>query len=157
MLDATYTAFVKSVAKKPYPTLNAHSISLLDEVAAKMPNAKSAKPDAVQSIFLCCSSWKRKGSLPRWRSATRDLALVDNSRGDERSMNPKIGQHFPDIELPDQDGQQVKLSKLAWASFHLFFLSIAATGEGKCRGAVAHTMSNFKRSCAISYCKARGS
>ena len=27
-------------------------------------------------------------------------------------MNLKIGQHFPDIELSDQDGQQVKLSEL---------------------------------------------
>jgi peroxiredoxin len=27
-------------------------------------------------------------------------------------MNLKIAQHFPDIELPDQDGQQVKLSQL---------------------------------------------
>jgi peroxiredoxin len=27
-------------------------------------------------------------------------------------MNLKIGQHFPDIELPDQDGQQIKLSEL---------------------------------------------
>jgi peroxiredoxin len=27
-------------------------------------------------------------------------------------MNLKIGQQFPDIELPDQDGQQVKLSEL---------------------------------------------
>lgn len=27
-------------------------------------------------------------------------------------MNLKIGQQFPDIELPDQDGQQIKLSEL---------------------------------------------
>ena len=27
-------------------------------------------------------------------------------------MKLKIGQQFPDIELPDQDGQQVKLSEL---------------------------------------------
>jgi peroxiredoxin len=27
-------------------------------------------------------------------------------------MNLKIGAQFPDIELPDQDGQQVKLSAL---------------------------------------------
>ena len=27
-------------------------------------------------------------------------------------MNIKIGQKFPDFELPDQDGQQVKLSEL---------------------------------------------
>jgi peroxiredoxin len=27
-------------------------------------------------------------------------------------MNQTIGQRFPDIELPDQDGQGVKLSQL---------------------------------------------
>jgi peroxiredoxin len=27
-------------------------------------------------------------------------------------MNLKIGERFPDIELPDQDGQAVKLSEL---------------------------------------------
>ena len=27
-------------------------------------------------------------------------------------MNLKIGDRFPDIELPDHDGQQVKLSQL---------------------------------------------
>ena len=27
-------------------------------------------------------------------------------------MNLKIGQKFPDIELPDQEGQPVKLSEL---------------------------------------------
>jgi peroxiredoxin len=28
-------------------------------------------------------------------------------------MNQTIGQRFPDIELPDQDGQIVRLSQLA--------------------------------------------
>ena len=28
-------------------------------------------------------------------------------------MNQTIGQQFPDFDLPDQDGQRVKLSQLA--------------------------------------------
>jgi NitT/TauT family transport system substrate-binding protein len=51
VLDATYTAFVKSVAKKPYPTLKGIQF-LLDEVAAKMPNAKSAKPEQFVDLSL---------------------------------------------------------------------------------------------------------
>ena len=44
VLDATYEWFVKRVSKKPYPTLKGIQY-LLDEVAAKLPNAKSAKPE----------------------------------------------------------------------------------------------------------------
>jgi NitT/TauT family transport system substrate-binding protein len=51
VLDATYTAFVKSVAKKPYPTLKGIQF-LLDEVAAKMPNAKSARPEQFVDLSL---------------------------------------------------------------------------------------------------------
>src|SRR6476659_4523755 len=51
VLDATYTAFVKSVAKKPYPTLKGIQF-LLDEVAAKMPNAKSGKPEQFVDLSL---------------------------------------------------------------------------------------------------------
>ena len=51
VLDATYTAFVKSVSKKPYPTLKGIQF-LLDEVAAKMPNAKSAKPEQFVDLSL---------------------------------------------------------------------------------------------------------
>ena len=50
-LDATYAAFVKSVAKKPYPTLKGIQF-LLDEVASKLPNAKSAKPEQFIDLSL---------------------------------------------------------------------------------------------------------
>jgi NitT/TauT family transport system substrate-binding protein len=51
VLDATYTAFVKTVAKRPTPTLKGIQF-MLDEVAAKMPNAKSAKPDQFVDLSL---------------------------------------------------------------------------------------------------------
>jgi hypothetical protein len=51
VLDATYTAFVKTVAKRPAPTLKGIQF-LLDEVAAKMPNAKSAKPEQFVDLSL---------------------------------------------------------------------------------------------------------
>ena len=51
VLDATYTAFVKTVSKKPYPTLKGIQF-LLDEVAAKMPNAKTAKPEQFVDLSL---------------------------------------------------------------------------------------------------------
>ena len=51
LLDATYTAFVKGVAKKPYPTLKGIQF-LLDEVAAKLANAKTAKPEQFVDLSL---------------------------------------------------------------------------------------------------------
>jgi len=51
VLDATYAAFVKSVAKRPYPTLKGIQF-LLDEVAAKLPNAKTAKPEQFVDLSL---------------------------------------------------------------------------------------------------------
>jgi hypothetical protein len=51
ILDATYNAFVKTVAKKPYPTLKGIQF-LLDEVAAKLPNAKTAKPEQFCRPFV---------------------------------------------------------------------------------------------------------
>lgn len=51
VLDATYNAFVKSVAKKPYPTLKGIQF-LLDEVAANLPNAKTAKPEQFVDLSL---------------------------------------------------------------------------------------------------------
>jgi NitT/TauT family transport system substrate-binding protein len=51
VLDATYNAFVKTVAKKPYPTLKGIQF-LLDEVAAKLPNAKTAKPEQFVDLSL---------------------------------------------------------------------------------------------------------
>ena len=51
VLDTTYSAFVKTVSKKPYPTLKGIQF-LLDEVAAKLPNAKSAKPEQFVDLSL---------------------------------------------------------------------------------------------------------
>jgi ABC-type nitrate/sulfonate/bicarbonate transport system substrate-binding protein len=51
VLDATYTAFVKTVAKKPMPTLKGIQF-LLDEIAGKLPNAKTAKPEQFVDLSL---------------------------------------------------------------------------------------------------------
>lgn len=51
VLDATYTAFVKTVAKRPTPTLKGIQF-MLDEVAVKMPNAKTAKPEQFVDLSL---------------------------------------------------------------------------------------------------------
>jgi NitT/TauT family transport system substrate-binding protein len=51
VLDATYDWFVKRVSKRPYPTLKGIQY-LLDEVASKMPNAKSAKPEQFVDLSL---------------------------------------------------------------------------------------------------------
>jgi ABC-type nitrate/sulfonate/bicarbonate transport system substrate-binding protein len=51
VLDATYDWFVKRVSKRPYPTLKGIQY-LLDEVASKLPNAKSAKPEQFVDLSL---------------------------------------------------------------------------------------------------------
>ncbi|HVO95311.1 MAG TPA: ABC transporter substrate-binding protein [Terriglobales bacterium] len=51
VLDATYEAFVKTVSTRPYPTLKGIQF-LLDEVAAKLANAKSAKPEQFVDLSL---------------------------------------------------------------------------------------------------------
>jgi sulfonate transport system substrate-binding protein len=51
ILDATYNWFVKTVQKKPYPTLKGIQF-LLDEVAGKMPQAKAAKPEQFVDLTL---------------------------------------------------------------------------------------------------------
>jgi NitT/TauT family transport system substrate-binding protein len=51
VLDATYDWFVKRVSKKPYPTLKGIQY-LLDEVASKLPNAKSVKPEQFVDLSL---------------------------------------------------------------------------------------------------------
>jgi NitT/TauT family transport system substrate-binding protein len=51
VLDATYQAFVKTVSKRPYPTLKGIQF-LLDEVAAKSPNVKTAKPEQFVDLSL---------------------------------------------------------------------------------------------------------
>jgi NitT/TauT family transport system substrate-binding protein len=51
VLDATYSWFVKTVAKKPYPTLKGIQF-LLDEVADKLPQAKNARPEQFVDLSL---------------------------------------------------------------------------------------------------------
>jgi ABC-type nitrate/sulfonate/bicarbonate transport system substrate-binding protein len=51
VIDATYGAFVKTVARKPYPTLKGIQF-LVDEVAVKLPAAKSAKPEQFVDLSL---------------------------------------------------------------------------------------------------------
>lgn len=51
ILDAAYTAFVKTVAKKPYPTLKGIQF-LLDEVSGKLPQAKNARPEQFVDLSL---------------------------------------------------------------------------------------------------------
>jgi NitT/TauT family transport system substrate-binding protein len=51
VLEATYSAFVKTVSKRPTPTLKGIQF-LLDEVAAKTPNAKTAKPEQFVDLSL---------------------------------------------------------------------------------------------------------
>lgn len=50
-LDATYDWFVKRVGKRPYPTLKGIQY-LLDEMAPKVPQAKSAKPEQFVDVSL---------------------------------------------------------------------------------------------------------
>ena len=51
VLDATYNWFVKRVQKKPYPTLKGIQF-LLDEVAPRLPQAKSDKPEQFVDLTL---------------------------------------------------------------------------------------------------------
>ncbi|MGE5216432.1 MAG: ABC transporter substrate-binding protein [Chloroflexota bacterium] len=51
VLDATYSAFVKTVSKRPYPTLKGIQF-MLDEVAAKLPNARTTKPEQFVDLSL---------------------------------------------------------------------------------------------------------
>jgi NitT/TauT family transport system substrate-binding protein len=51
VLDATTSWFVKRVAKKPYPTLKGIQF-LIDEVAPKIPQAKTAKPEQFVDLSL---------------------------------------------------------------------------------------------------------
>lgn len=51
MLDASYRGFVKMVAKRPYPTLKGIQF-FLDELSAKLPQAKNAKPEQFVDVSL---------------------------------------------------------------------------------------------------------
>jgi hypothetical protein len=62
-----------------------------------------------------------------WRSG---IALVGSGSSDDivfnvyrkvKHMNQAIGKRFPDIELPDQDGQLIRLSQ--WVGKFPFILS----------------------------------
>lgn len=50
-LNATYDSFVKSVSKRPYPTLKGIQF-LLDDLSAKMAQAKNAKPEQFVDLSL---------------------------------------------------------------------------------------------------------
>jgi NitT/TauT family transport system substrate-binding protein len=51
VLDATYEFFVKRVGKRPYPTLKGIQY-LLDELAPRIPQAKTAKPEQFVDLSL---------------------------------------------------------------------------------------------------------
>ena len=51
VLDATYDWFVKRVSKRPYPTLKGIQY-LLDEVAPKLAQAKTVKPEQFVDLSL---------------------------------------------------------------------------------------------------------
>jgi hypothetical protein len=51
VIDASYEAFVKTVSKRPYPTLKGIQF-MLDELAVKNPQAKSAKPEQYVDLSL---------------------------------------------------------------------------------------------------------
>ena len=51
VLDATYDWFVKQVSKRPYPTLKGIQY-LLDDLAAKNPQARTAKPEQFVDLTL---------------------------------------------------------------------------------------------------------
>ena len=51
VIDASYEAFVKTVSKRPYPTLKGIQF-MLDELAVKNPQARSAKPEQYVDLSL---------------------------------------------------------------------------------------------------------
>ena len=51
VLDATYDWFAKRVPKRPYPTLKGVQY-IIDEVASKMPQAKTARPEQFVDVSL---------------------------------------------------------------------------------------------------------
>jgi hypothetical protein len=73
------------VAKKPYPTLKGIQF-LLDEVAAKMPNAKSAKPEQFVDLSLL-QQLEKEGFFAEMakRYPWSPPLVVIKSRGDKRS------------------------------------------------------------------------
>lgn len=51
VIEASYRGFVKMVAKKPYPTMKGIQF-LLDQLSAKLPQAKNAKPGQFVDLSL---------------------------------------------------------------------------------------------------------
>ena len=51
VLEATYTWFIRNVAKKPYPTLKGIQF-LIDEIGGKLPQAKNARPEQFVDLSL---------------------------------------------------------------------------------------------------------
>ena len=51
VLEATYTWFIRNVAKKPYPTLKGIQF-LIDEIGGKLPQAKNARPEQFVDFSL---------------------------------------------------------------------------------------------------------
>src|SRR2546427_6793093 len=98
------------IRRPPRSTLFPYTTLFRSWRTPRRPNRSSL------SIFLCCSSWKKKVSLPKWQSATRNYFWshwqIDFLERRGATMNMVIGGRFPDIELTDQDGQQSKLADL---------------------------------------------
>ena len=61
-------------------------------------------------------------------------------------MNQSIGQRFPDIELPDQDGQVVKLSQLV-GKFPFITFVLPRVLVREMPGAVAPLCRTSRRTC----------
>ncbi|MGE5303428.1 MAG: ABC transporter substrate-binding protein [Alphaproteobacteria bacterium] len=62
VLDATYDWFVKRVPKRPYPTLKGIQF-LLDDLAPKLPQARTAKPEQFVDLSLL-QQLEKEGYFP---------------------------------------------------------------------------------------------
>ncbi len=51
VLEATYTWFIRNVARRPYPTLKGIQF-LIDEIGGKLPQAKNARPEQFVDLSL---------------------------------------------------------------------------------------------------------
>ena len=69
MLEDSYNGYIKSIPKRPYPTLKGIQF-MLDVLAPTLPQAKNFKPEQFVDLSFCRNS-KRKASLARWRNAIR--------------------------------------------------------------------------------------
>ena len=69
VLEDSYQGYIKMIPKKPYPTLKGIQF-MLDMLAEKMPQAKTAKPEQFVDLSFF-KNWRKRASLTKWRSATR--------------------------------------------------------------------------------------